>query len=193
AVIDTEEALSSALAAWGSLFLKPACEGSSLGMSRVDSQAEVAGALERARAYDSVIIAERFVDGPEYTVAILGDRGLPPIRIEAASTFYDYEAKYHSDATRYHIPCGLSDEDERVLTGLALRAFGEVAGAIWGRVDVMREATGQFQILEVNTVPGMTTHSLVPMAAAAAGIELPALVEEILWLSWSAARGGERS
>ncbi|MEM1188722.1 MAG: D-alanine--D-alanine ligase [Pseudomonadota bacterium] len=191
AVIDSEEELLSALAAWGSLFLKPACEGSSLGMSRVGSQAEVADALELARAYDSEVIAERFIDGPEYTVAILGNRGLPPIRIEAASTFYDYEAKYHSDATRYHIPCGLSGEEEHALTGLALRAFREVGGAIWGRVDVMRDSAGQFQILEVNTVPGMTTHSLVPMAAAAAGIALPGLVEEILWLSWSAARGGE--
>ncbi len=191
AVIESEEDLKSALAAWGSLFLKPACEGSSLGMSRVDSEAEAPGALQRAREYDAVLIAERFIDGPEYTVAVLGDRGLPPIRIEAASTFYDYEAKYHSDDTRYHIPCGLSDEDEAALCDLALRAFAEVAGAVWGRVDVMRDSAGQFQLLEVNTVPGMTSHSLVPMAAAAAGMSLAELVEEILWLSWSAARGGE--
>jgi D-alanine-D-alanine ligase len=128
------------------------------------------------------------IDGPEYTVAILGDRALPPIRIEAARDFYDYEAKYHVDTTRYHIPCGLTADDEQALCALALEAFRALDCSVWGRVDVMRDGTGQFQLLEVNTVPGMTDHSLVPMAAAAAGISPIELLEEIMALSWRGAQ-----
>ncbi|MEE4279343.1 MAG: D-alanine--D-alanine ligase [Halieaceae bacterium] len=192
-VVATPDEVEALVELWGALFLKPAREGSSLGMSRVDSNSDPAAALELALAHDATVIAERFVDGPEYTVAVLGERCLPPIRVQAASLFYDYEAKYHSDATRYHIPCGLNERDERELCELVLHAFDAVQGEIWGRVDLIRDSDDMFQLLEVNTVPGMTDHSLVPMAARAAGLSLPELVEEILWRSWTRTRGAEVS
>jgi D-alanine-D-alanine ligase len=176
------------LDAWGSFFIKPAREGSSLGMAHVRSAEAFPAALQAAQRDGDAVLAEQFIDGPEYTVAVLGDRALPAIRIEAAEAFYDYHAKYHSDATRYHVPCGLSAAEERELAALALQAFAALDCAVWGRVDLMRDAAGAFQLLEVNTVPGMTDHSLVPMAARAAGLTLPDLVEDILCLSLAEAR-----
>jgi D-alanine-D-alanine ligase len=157
-------------------------------MTRVDSPESFLQACESAAVFGDQILAERFIDGPEYTVAILGDRALPPIHIESAREFYDYEAKYKANTTRYNIPCGLSADEEAALCTLALKAFAALGCSVWGRVDLMRDSSGKFQLLEVNTVPGMTDHSLVPMAATAAGLSLLELLEEILLLSWQAAR-----
>ncbi|MCB1841460.1 MAG: D-alanine--D-alanine ligase [Halioglobus sp.] len=167
----------------GKVFVKPACEGSSIGMSSASTAAELRDAYALARRYAGEVMAERFIAGPEYTVAILGDSALPSIRMETDREFYDYEAKYLSDETRYHCPSGLSAEEEAALAELSLTAFRALDCAVWGRVDVMRDADGSFYALEVNTVPGMTSHSLVPMAAAAAGYDLPALVQRIISLS----------
>jgi D-alanine-D-alanine ligase len=146
-----------------------------------------AGALERAyrkaAELGGAVLAEQYIDGPEYTVAILGDAALPAIRLETDNEFYDYEAKYVSDDTRYHCPSGLSEDDEAELAVLSLRAFHSLGCCVWGRVDAMRDSQGRFYVLEVNTIPGMTSHSLVPMAAAAAGIDVPTLVQRIIELS----------
>lgn len=170
---------------WGRAFIKPAREGSSLGMACVNTSAEFAAAVVVAATHDSKVMAECFVDGPEYTVAVLGERTLPAIRIVAAHEFYDYDAKYAVDTTRYHIPCGLTENEESQLATLALDAFEALDCAVWGRVDVMRNTDGEFQLLEVNTIPGMTSHSLVPMAAHAAGMSALELLEEIMTLSLS--------
>lgn len=167
----------------GSVFVKPACEGSSIGMSRAGSGAELQAAFELAARYPGEVVAEQFVDGPEYTVAVLGGEAMPSIRLETANEFYDYEAKYESDETRYHCPSGLDDAEEAELAALALQAFDSLGCSVWGRVDVMRDRTGGFHVLEVNTVPGMTSHSLVPMAAAANGMDVAALVGRIADLS----------
>ncbi|WP_439101834.1 D-alanine--D-alanine ligase [Congregibacter sp.] len=174
------------LSEWGAAFIKPSAEGSSLGMTRVATPDAFAAARDSAAVYGERILAEQFIDGPEYTVAVLGERALPPIRIEATREFYDYEAKYKGSSTRYHIPCGLTDAEEKKLCNLARSAFAALGCSIWGRVDLMRDSRGDFQLLEVNTIPGMTDHSLVPMAATAAGLSLLELVEEILLLSWQA-------
>lgn len=171
------------LANWGSAFVKPSREGSSLGMAHVADAEAFAAAVRAAGEHGGPVMAERYIDGPEYTVAILGEEALPAIRIEVSEGFYDYHAKYHSDATRYHVPCGLSAGEEASLATLALEAFAALDCSIWGRVDFMREASGEFQLLEVNTVPGMTDHSLVPMAARAAGLTMTTLVEQILELT----------
>jgi D-alanine-D-alanine ligase len=133
-----------------------------------------------AHAYDACVIAESWIAGAEYTIAILGARALPVIRLETEREFYDYEAKYLRDDTRYLCPCGLPAEREAELQALALRAFASLDARGWGRVDVMAAADGQWCLLEVNAVPGMTDHSLVPMAAAAAGLSFAELVLEIL-------------
>jgi D-alanine-D-alanine ligase len=125
-------------------------------------------------------MAEQWVEGKEYTVAILGNAALPMIRLETSNDFYDYEAKYQSDTTQYHCPCGLSDEIETELQAVALRAFEVLGGSGWGRVDFMMDASGTPQFLEINTVPGMTDHSLVPIAAKKAGIDFNELVWQIL-------------
>ena len=168
---------------FGTVFVKPAREGSSIGMSRADNGPALEAAFELASAYAGEIVAEQFVDGPEYTVAVLGNEALPSIRLETANEFYDYEAKYESDETRYHCPSGLGATEEAELAALSLRAFESLGCSVWGRVDVMRDGDGQFHVLEVNTVPGMTSHSLVPMAAAATGLDVPALVRRIAELS----------
>jgi D-alanine-D-alanine ligase len=168
---------------FGKVFVKPACEGSSIGMTAAASATDLQQAYAEAGKYSGAVLAEQFIDGPEYTVAILGDGALPSIRLETDNEFYDYEAKYLSDETRYHCPSGLNPQEEREIAELALRAFRSLGCAVWGRVDVMRDADGIFYVLEVNTIPGMTSHSLVPMAAAAAGLDLPALVQRILQLS----------
>ena len=168
---------------FGKVFVKPACEGSSIGMTSADNAAALQTAYGVAGAYAGEVLAERFIDGPEYTVAVLGDQALPSIRLETDNEFYDYEAKYLSEETRYHCPSGLSVEDETAIGELSLRAFRSLGCTVWGRVDVMRDANDDFYVLEVNTIPGMTSHSLVPMAAAASGLDIAALVRRILELS----------
>jgi D-alanine-D-alanine ligase len=165
------------------VFVKPACEGSSIGMSAAADPDALRQAYELAAAYEGAVIAEQFIDGPEYTVAILGDAALPAIRLETDNEFYDYEAKYLSDDTRYLCPCGLTADEEAAMAELALRAFDSLGCSVWGRVDLMRDSDDRFYVLEVNTIPGMTSHSLVPMAAAAAGLDINALVGRILQLS----------
>ncbi len=162
------------------LMVKPAREGSSIGMSKVTDAAQLRAAFEAAARYDAEVFAEAFVSGAEYTVAILGDEALPAIRLETPRTFYDYEAKYAADSTRYLCPCGLDPEREQALQAVAIAAFEAVGASGWGRVDVMADAAGNFWPIEVNTVPGMTDHSLVPMAARAAGVDFDELVLRIL-------------
>lgn len=183
AVLTSEQDLAGTLEELGPVFVKPACEGSSLGMMRADTQEQLEEAYANAAKHDGVVLAEALIDGPEYTVAIIGDQPLPVIRIESANAFYDYEAKYATDTTLYHIPSGLTVDEEDDVKRLALRAFESLGCSVWGRVDLMRNRQGEFQLLEVNTIPGMTDHSLVPKAAMAAQLTLPALVEEILRLS----------
>ena len=164
----------------GCLVVKPACEGSSVGMSIAESAEQLKQAWQLASKYDAKVIAEPRLMGKEYTVAILGDQALPSIRIQANATFYDYEAKYLSDKTEYFCPSGLDAKRETELAQLCIDAFNSIDGKGWGRVDVMTDLNGKFYILEVNTVPGMTSHSLVPMAAKAAGMDFEALVMAIL-------------
>ena len=175
------------------LMVKPAREGSSIGMRKVNTSAELAEAVAEARRYDAEVLVEQWIQGPEFTVAVLGDEALPAIRLETPNSFYDFEAKYRSNTTRYLCPCGLDEADEARLRTLALRAFRTVGASGWGRVDVMQDAQGQFQLLEINTVPGMTDHSLVPMAAKAAGLAFDELVARILLMAGlpGAAQDGE--
>ena len=164
----------------GKAMVKPACEGSSIGMSRAESAEQLEAAWAEAAKFGTTVIAEPLMEGEEYTVAILGDQVLPSVRIQSNDVFYDYQAKYFSDETQYFCPAGLSDERENELRALAMRAFKTVGCSGWGRVDVMVDADNRFQLLEVNTVPGMTSHSLVPMAAKAADLEFDQLVMAIL-------------
>ena len=168
------------------LMIKPAAEGSSLGLTKVTTERELAGAFQDASQYDCDVFAEQWVTGPEYTAGVLQGEVLPLIRIDAANTFYDYDAKYFSEQTRYICPCGLTDEEEREFSATALDAFMLVDGRGWGRVDFMLGNAGEPLILEINTVPGMTNHSLVPMAAAATGIDFNELVWRILETSFTA-------
>lgn len=162
------------------LIVKPVHEGSTLGISIVESAEALAAAYHEAARFDARVMAERFIKGDEYTVSLLGDAVLPAIRVEVPGGFYDYEAKYLSDETRYHLPCGLGDAEEAELGELCHRAFEAVGAEGWGRVDVMRDREGRFWLIEINTSPGMTDHSLVPQAAAHAGIDFEALVLRIL-------------
>ncbi|MCK5901816.1 MAG: D-alanine--D-alanine ligase [Cocleimonas sp.] len=162
------------------LIVKPANEGSSIGMTKVKKQSELYAAYESAAVYDALVFAEQWITGDEYTVALLGDEVLPAIRLEVQRDFYDYDAKYCSNDTAYFCPCGLSHEDEEKLKLLAKEAFDAIVGQGWGRVDMIRDQAGDFCLIEVNTVPGMTDHSLVPMAAKAAGIPFEELVVRIL-------------
>ncbi len=178
--VENEEGLESAGILGYPLMVKPAREGSSIGMSLVQDAGGLRGAWVAARQYDHRILAERYVDGREYTVAILGDEPLPVIRLETPRAFYDYRAKYEAEDTRYHLPCGLPPAEERALQEVALRAFHALGCEGWGRVDLMVDGAGQPWIIEVNTVPGMTDHSLVPMAARHAGMTFDDLVWRIL-------------
>src|SRR5262249_8024911 len=162
------------------LMVKPAREGSSIGMSKVISVEKLAPAYELARRYDEIVLAERFVEGMEFTAAILEGEPLPLIRLETPRVFYDYEAKYFADDTRYICPCGLPEEKEKYLQRQAQTAFGLLGCTGWGRVDLMLDSQGRGWLLEVNTIPGMTDHSLVPMAARAKGISFEELVVKIL-------------
>ena len=164
----------------GRVMVKPAAEGSSIGMSRAATPEQLQAAWQDAAQYNTSVIAEPLLPGQEYTVAILGGQQLPSIRIESNAEFYDYEAKYFSDQTQYLCPSELSESREQELQELCLKAFDSVGCRGWGRVDVMVDDQGQFQLLEVNTVPGMTSHSLVPMAAKAAGVDFDQLVAKIL-------------
>ncbi|MEQ9773110.1 D-alanine--D-alanine ligase [Pectobacterium jejuense] len=165
------------------MIVKPSREGSSVGMSKVNTLSELPAALEEAFRHDDDILIEKWLSGPEYTVAILGDEVLPSIRIQPAGTFYDYEAKYLSDDTQYFCPSGLPDEQEQALAGLAMAAYRAVGCSGWGRVDFMLDSDGAFYLLEVNTSPGMTSHSLVPMAARQRGLTFSQLVVKILELA----------
>ncbi|MCV6625696.1 MAG: D-alanine--D-alanine ligase [Cellvibrionaceae bacterium] len=164
----------------GKVMVKPATEGSSIGMSPASSAAQLEQAYQLAAQYDQDVIAERLLEGAEYTVAVLAGEVLPPIKLETDNTFYDYDAKYIADDTRYLCPCGLPAEQEQALKDLAKQAFDSLGCQGWGRVDVMADSSGDLYLLEVNTVPGMTSHSLVPMAAAAAGLDFELLVGQIL-------------
>jgi|TARA_B110000438_G_scaffold220892_1_gene214061 D-alanine-D-alanine ligase len=164
----------------GKAMVKPACEGSSIGMSRVENVDQLKNAWQHAASFDSVVIAEPLLEGEEYTVAILANQALPSIRIRSEEVFYDYQAKYFSDETSYFCPSGLSEQRETEIRKLSLDAFNSLGCSGWGRVDLMVDSQGAFQLLEVNTVPGMTSHSLVPMAAIASGIEFDQLVMQIL-------------
>ncbi len=164
----------------GSVVVKPACEGSSVGMSIAKSAQQLEQAWQLAAQYDAKVLAEPQLTGDEYTVAILDGKALPSIRIQANATFYDYEAKYNSDKTEYFCPSGLNAEREQELAQLSIDAFNSIDGRGWGRVDVMADQNGRFNLLEVNTVPGMTSHSLVPMAGLAAGLKFEDVVRVIL-------------
>jgi D-alanine-D-alanine ligase len=167
----------------GKVMVKPANEGSSIGMAMAETPEELSQALVAAFAFDNEILVEAWIDGPEYTIAILGDEALPVIQMETPNAFYDYQAKYQATTTQYHCPCGLPAEDERALGVLALKAFKATGAKGWGRVDVMRNEQNEWQLLEVNTVPGMTETSLVPKAAKAHGVDFSELVATIIEMS----------
>ncbi len=183
ALLRGPEDLAGAAALGFPVMVKPAHEGSSIGMARADDPEQLVTAWEAAAEYDSLVLAERWIEGEEYTCAVLGERALPIIRLETSRDFYDYEAKYNSDSTRYHCPGGLSEEREAQFRTLSLNAFRALGGTGWGRVDLLTDAEGKPWLLEVNTVPGMTDHSLVPMAAKADGIDFDELVWRILQTS----------
>jgi D-alanine-D-alanine ligase len=161
------------------VIVKPSCEGSSVGVSRVFKESDLKGAVELALKYPGELLMEQLIQGEEYTVGILGEQALPSIRIVPPGEYYDYHAKYVSDDTQYICP-GLQDAAEEEMRGLALAAFHAAGCSGWGRVDVMRDKAGRNYLLEVNTTPGMTSHSLVPKAARALGIEFDELVWRIL-------------
>ncbi len=180
-VIDDESRPDELIARLGlPLMIKPSREGSSLGMSKVTDAAQLPAALAAARELDDCVIAERFIQGGEYTCAVLGHEALPMIRVETPRAFYDYQAKYFATDTRYLCPCGLDQAQEAELQRLALRAFQVLGCHGWGRVDFMVDGEGRPWLIEVNTVPGMTDHSLVPMAARQAGLSFDDLVWRIL-------------
>lgn len=197
AVVDDLAAARSAAERLGwPVIIKPTADGSSVGVSKVDDPAGVATAFAEAAAHGEVMV-EQFIAGGEYTVAILGEQSLPAIRIEASAehAFYDYQAKYEAEDTGYRIPCGLADDEEARLAETARAAFRLIGARGWGRVDFIRDAAGRHWLIEVNTVPGMTSHSLVPMAARAVGIDFPglcrAILEQTLITSTGTRAGGE--
>lgn len=162
------------------IFVKPAREGSSIGMSKVKAAGDLKAAYEKAAEFDSLVLAEKFVDGGEFTCAILGEQPLPMIHLLPKNEFYDYEAKYLRDDTEYRCPCDLPAEQEKAIQALCLKAFKVVGCNGWGRVDVMLDRHGNPYLLEINTSPGMTDHSLVPMSARVAGIDFDTLCLRIL-------------
>lgn len=165
------------------MFVKPAREGSSIGVTKVKTPGALKAAYLEAVQHDPLVIAEKGVMGGEYTVGIVGDEVLPIIKIVPATDWYDYEAKYTRDDTQYLCPCGLSAVQEKRIREEALQAFRMLGGRGWGRVDFLLDEDGKHFFLEVNTAPGMTDHSLVPMAARVAGMDYPALVRRILELT----------
>jgi D-alanine-D-alanine ligase len=167
----------------GKVMVKPANEGSSIGMAVADSVEQLADALTEAFGFDDEILVEAWINGPEYTVTILGTEALPVVHMETPREFYDYEAKYQSTTTQYHCPCHLNTQETQEIQALALKAFKATGAKGWGRVDLMRNEQGQWQLLEVNTVPGMTETSLVPKAAKVYGLDFSQLVTKIVELS----------
>jgi D-alanine-D-alanine ligase len=167
------------------LIVKPATQGSSVGMTKVERGEELPGAYRAAAQLEEGVFAEAWLPGKEYTVGLLQGAALPSIRIETPRSFYDYEAKYFRDDTRYYCPSGLSQPVEAHLANLALAAFEAVGACGWGRADFMMDAAGRPLLLEINTIPGMTSHSLVPMAARAAGIDFEELVWRVLETSFT--------
>ncbi len=189
-VLEGPEDLSRAVSQLGlPLMIKPASQGSSVGISKVKSADAMSGAFAEARAVDPIIFAERFIAGPEYTVSVVQDQALPSIRIQPATEFYDYQAKYFRDDTQYQCPSGLGEVAEGVLRDAALATFRVTDCFGWGRVDFMRDETsGKFYFIEINTTPGMTSHSLVPMSARQAGMDYDELVWRVLETSFSRVR-----
>lgn len=180
-VLETESDLERCAASLGfPVIVKPSAEGSSIGMSRAETREDLAAAWAHAASFRCPVFAEQWITGAEYTAAILDGRPLPLIRLETPNAFYDFDAKYKADSTRYHCPCGLSPEVEGALQDLAARACRTLDVSGWARVDLLVDQTGAPALIEVNTVPGMTDHSLVPMAAKAAGIDFDDLVWRIL-------------
>ena len=190
AVLTSPADLPGALASLGlPLMVKPASQGSSVGMSKVKSPEEFARAFAAARAVDPIVFAERFITGPEFTVGVLKGEALPSIRIQPATEFYDYEAKYFRDDTQYHCPSGLTEAAESELRAAAVAAFHVTDCCGWGRVDFMRDqSTDKFYFIEINTTPGMTDHSLVPMAARQAGMDFAELTWRVLETSFARVR-----
>ena len=163
------------------MMVKPASQGSSVGITKVKTPAQLPAAFDEARAVDPIVFAERFITGDEYTVGVLQDQALPSIRIQPATEFYDYQAKYFRNDTQYHCPSGLNPVAEAELQAAALATFKVTDCCGWGRVDFMRDSiTQKFYFIEINTTPGMTDHSLVPMAARQAGIDFDELVWRVL-------------
>lgn len=164
------------------LIIKPVHEGSSVGMSKVERAEDLEGAILKAIQHDAVVMAEKWITGREFTISFLNGQPLPVIRLQppADVAFYDYETKYNRNDVQYGIPCGLTDAEEKKLQDLCLRAFQAVGASGWGRIDAMQDEQGNFWLLEVNTVPGMTSHSLVPKAAQAVGYNFDALCVAIL-------------
>lgn len=169
------------------LIIKPVNEGSSIGMTKVKSVEELDAAIEWACKFDAEVIAESWIEGEEYTVAILGQEALPVIRLKTPNEFYDYDAKYQANTTEYLCPCGLAEQDEIRCQQIALQAFNGLRMQGWGRIDFMRDQNGEFYLLEANSIPGMTDHSLVPMAAKQAGLSFESLVWKILETSFEGA------
>lgn len=175
--------LSEVIAALGlPLIIKPVHEGSSVGMSKVERAEDLEWAILKAIQHDAVVMAEKWITGREFTISFLNGQPLPVIRLQppADVAFYDYETKYNRNDVQYGIPCGLTDAEEKKLQDLCLRAFQAVGASGWGRIDAMQDEQGNFWLLEVNTVPGMTSHSLVPKAAQAVGYSFDALCVAIL-------------
>ncbi len=181
AVLNEDTDFAAVVAEYGlPLMVKPADEGSSVGMTKVTSLEQLKPAYEIASQYHCEVFAEQWVTGTEYTISIVGEQVLPIIRVETDSAFYDYEAKYQSEETRYLCPCGLAPEKEAEMQKLAKLAFDTLGAKGWGRIDLMQDEQGQAWLIELNTVPGMTSHSLVPKAAAAVGLSFGELVVKIL-------------
>lgn len=178
AAVDEADSVLAALNA--PLSVKPSREGSSIGIRKVSTRDELIEAYTAASQHDPLVLVEEWVEGPEFTVSVLQGQALPAIGLSTDHVFYDYEAKYISNDTRYQIPCGLAPDQELKLQELSVEAFRVLGCRSWGRVDIMQDQAGDFWLLEVNTVPGMTDHSLVPMAAKAAGISFEELVVRIL-------------
>jgi D-alanine-D-alanine ligase len=190
AVLSSPADLPGALASIGlPLMVKPASQGSSVGMTKVKAPGEFQRAYAEARAVDPIVFAEAFITGDEYTVGVLQNQALPSIRIQPATEFYDYQAKYFRNDTQYHCPSGLTAPAEAELQAAALAAFQVTDCFGWGRVDFMRdETTDKFYFIEINTTPGMTDHSLVPMAARQAGMDFEELVWRVLETSFARTR-----
>jgi len=183
-IIDSEQSCKQALERLAlPLIIKPVLEGSSIGMSKVEREEELIPAWQKAQQCGGTVIAESWIEGDEYTAAMLDDQVLPMIKLKTTHKFYDYDAKYEANDTQYICPCGLPEEQEKKFAELTTRAFNAVGASAWGRVDFMVDKNNQPWLIEVNTVPGMTSHSLVPMAAKQADLSFEDLVVRILSLA----------